>query len=158
MADTTEQGTKPKHAGGRPTDYTQEKADLICSMISDGKSLRTICKVDGMPSMVTVFAWMRNQEEFLNQYTRAKEEQADAFIEDMTEISDSIDGYDNSQIQKARLQVETRKWIASKLKPKKYGDRIQHANDPENPMPAAVTVPPELTDKFGEWLTQSTKQ
>jgi hypothetical protein len=114
---------------GRPSIYTQEIADKICAEISTSiKSLRTICKQDGMPSVVSVMSWLRTNDEFLKQYTRAKEEQADMMVEDMLTIAD-----ENSQdhtpftggnvINRDRLRVDTRKWIASKLKPKKYGDK-----------------------------------
>jgi hypothetical protein len=107
---------------GRPSDYTQELADRICAQLSDGKSLRSVCKADDMPSTVTVFSWLRTHEEFLNQYTRAKEESADALTDEMLDIADDVEG----DSQRDRLRVDTRKWIASKLKPKKYGDKLEH--------------------------------
>lgn len=123
---------------GRPTDYTQELADLICSRLACGESLRSIGRDVSMPSCVSMFAWMRKYPEFLNQYTRAKEESADALIEDSLDIADNgafqdvqIDGFCGTVRQvtavgvaHAKLQIETRKWLASKLKPKKYGDKI----------------------------------
>jgi hypothetical protein len=75
-----------------------------------------------MPSTVTVFSWLRTHEEFLNQYTRAKEESADALTDEMLDIADDVEG----DSQRDRLRVDTRKWIASKLKPKKYGDKLEH--------------------------------
>lgn len=133
------QETRPKHAGGRPSDYTQETADRICSQLAEGRSLRTICKADDMPSCVTVYAWLRKHDEFLKQYTRAKEDAADAFAEEMLDIADEASndwmeihdkdnvGYrlNGEAINRSRLRVDTRKWIAAKLKPKKYGERVQ---------------------------------
>lgn len=125
---------------GRPSDYTQETADLICARLADGESLRSICRDEAMPSCPTVFAWMRSHPEFLNQYTRAKEESADAHTEDMLEIADDArndwmrrnHGEDDpgwvangEHINRSRLRIETRKWLASKLKPKKYGERVE---------------------------------
>ena len=125
-------------AGGRPTDYTQDKADKICAMLSEGMSLRTVCKDDELPSTQTVFSWLRTYPEFLDQYTRAKQESADALTDEMLDISDDSTndwmeshgddaGYraNGDNIQRSRLRIETRKWLASKLKPKKYGDKIQ---------------------------------
>lgn len=128
---------------GRPSDYTQELADKICAKLAQGESLRTVCKEEEMPSVVTVFSWMRKHEEFLNQYTRAKEESADALSDEMLDIADdgSNDwmevhkgGYtatlvDQEAVQRSKLRVETRKWIASKLKPKKYGDKVDVTSD-----------------------------
>lgn len=108
---------------GRPTDYTQDIASEICSRIIDGESLRKICSDDHMPSKATIFNWLAKNDSFLDQYTRAKSDQADTMEDDMLAISDSV-GADAAEVAKARLQIETRKWIASKLKPKKYGDKL----------------------------------
>ena len=124
--------------GGRPSDYTQELCDEICAKLAEGKSLRTVCLADEMPSTVTVFAWMRKYPEFLNQYANAKEESADALFEETLDIADdgSNDwmeqnkgddaGYrvNGESIQRSRLRVDTRKWMMSKMKPKKYGDKL----------------------------------
>ncbi len=122
----------------RPSEFTKEKGDEICAKLAMGESLRTVLKDEGMPSMATVFAWMRKEEEFLKQYARAKEESADALSDEILDIADdgSNDwmeihkgGYtstvvDQEAVQRSKLRVDTRKWIASKLKPKKYGDKV----------------------------------
>ena len=126
---------------GRPSTYTPELADLLCSYIAEGKSLRTICKIEDMPSMPTIFSWIRLYPEFLKQYEKAKEDQADAMVEEMLDIADdgtndwmenldkdgSVIGYkvNGEHVQRSRLRLDTRKWIASKLKAKKYGEKIQ---------------------------------
>jgi len=125
--------------GGRPSDFTQELADSICAQLALGDSLRTVCKAESMPCVTTVFSWLRKYPEFLKQYETAKEESADLHAEDMLDIADNGSndwmaandpenaGYrsNGEHIQRSRLRVDTRKWIASKLKPKKYGDRVQ---------------------------------
>lgn len=100
--------------------YTQEMADKICAELADGKSLRSICAKDGYPVKSTVFLWLRDHPEFAEQYTRAKEESADYLAEEMLEIADDI----TEDSQSRRVRVDTRKWIASKMKPKKYGDKL----------------------------------
>jgi hypothetical protein len=126
---------------GRPTIYNQELADAICSRIIEGYSLRTVCKADDMPDVTTILRWLREKPDFRLQYEKAKEEQADALAEEMLDIADDGTndwmekygkdgenlGYqvNGEHVQRSRLRLDTRKWIASKLKPKKYGDRIQ---------------------------------
>jgi hypothetical protein len=110
-----------KNKVGRPSKYSQELADIICSELMLGKSLRTVTQPEGMPSIVTIFAWMRIHPEFLNQYTRAKQESADAMAEDILYLADSTE-QDKDAINKTRLQVDTRKFLMAKMKPKKYGD------------------------------------
>lgn len=111
---------------GRPSSYSDEIADEICNLIADGQSLRTICADDDMPNKATVFRWLAAHESFRDQYARARDAQADALVDEMIDIADAADA-DNAQA--ARLQVDARKWVASKLKPKLYGDKVQHDHD-----------------------------
>lgn len=133
-ASPTEEAAK----NGRPTIFDQDLADRICSQLADGDSMRTVCKAEDMPCKATLFNWIRTNEDFLDQYTRAKQESADALTDEMLDIADDAsndwmlnndkdnEGYkvNGDHIQRSRLRIETRKWLASKLKPKKYGDKI----------------------------------
>ena len=132
---------------GRPSDYSPEIADLICERIADGISLREICRTEDMPSKAAVFRWLAAHAEFRDQYARAREAQADALADELLDIADDGDndwmerkGEDGQSlgwrengeaIQRSRLRVDTRKWIASKLKPKKYGDKLAVGGDEE---------------------------
>lgn len=124
---------------GRPTIYTKELADKICEMIVDGRSLRTVSKELNFP-LSCFFTWIRTYEEFSKQYARAKEEQAETFTEDMLFIADEVierdvhGKIDTGAINRNRLRVDTRKWIASKLKPKKYGDATTLRGDSDAPL------------------------
>lgn len=123
---------------GRPTDYNQEIADKICAALSEGKSLRTVCLEDDMPDKTTVFRWLRTHEEFCNQYTRAKQEATDALADEIQDIADDgrndwmevhkKDGdiilLDREHVERSKLRIETRKWLMAKMKPKKYGDKL----------------------------------
>lgn len=108
--------------------FSQEVFDEICVRIAEGESLRKICKDEKMPSLVTVWKWLNNSEELTKQYARAREEQAETFVDEIQEISDAKiplgpDGkIDNGAVNQARLRIDSRKWVASKLKPKKFGD------------------------------------
>lgn len=103
----------------RPTKYSQELIDNICSQIAEGKSLRTICDDDSMPTRETVRVWLRDNDVFSAQYARARDEQADYYADEIIEIADT-----EKDPQKARVRVDSRKWVASKLKPKRYGDKL----------------------------------
>lgn len=133
---------------GRPSDFTPELADRICAEISQGFSLRTICKADDMPCVATIFNWFRKHPTFVEQYARAKDEQADSLVEEILDIADDgsndwmertgKDGesvgwqLNGEHVQRSKLRVDSRKWIASKLKPKKYGERItQEVSGPD---------------------------
>ena len=139
---------RDKHMG-RPSDYTQEIADAICEHIAQGKSLRWICAEDGMPGSTTVYRWLNENEGFRKQYTHARELQAEFYADEIIEIADLAK---NEDAQVARLRVDARKWKASKLAPKKYGDKLDlnHSggvkveriarviHDPRNPDSAGI--------------------
>lgn len=114
-----------KNKGGRPSDYMPEVAEDICKLLMEGESLRSICKRPGMPAISTVMVWLQRYEEFMEQYARAREIQAEILAEDIISLADSAIA-DGAAVAKARLQVDARKWYASKMAPKRYGDRIQH--------------------------------
>lgn len=98
--------------------FSQAIFDTICERLSNGESLRGICRDDGMPQVSTVWRWMVDNEERRNQYTRAREEQADTLADEIVAIADNA-----TDAQIARLRVDARKWFASKVAPKKYGDK-----------------------------------
>lgn len=116
---------------GRPSLFTQDLADRICAELALGRSMRAVCREDWCPAMQTVFRWLRENDAFREQYARAKEESADALIEEMAEIADMPPAYtaegkiDPADVNNRRLQIDTRKWLASKLKPKRYGDKLE---------------------------------
>lgn len=122
---------------GRPSSFNQEQADLICEMISGGMSLRAICDVDGWPDRTTVFRWLRDVAEFRIQYARAREDQAHAFGDDCVWISDN-----DPDPQTAKVRIDARKWYASKLLPKVYGDAIslKHGDPDGKPLAAIINV------------------
>jgi hypothetical protein len=87
----------------------------------EGESLRTICKSSGMPTFVTVFNWRRAHPEFLEQYARARCDQADALAEEMFDVERSARRAKSSEeVQAYRLLVDTLKWRARKMKPRSY--------------------------------------
>ena len=88
--------------------------------------MRKICSSEGMPVINTVWTWLNKYADFSQRYARAREEQADLFAEEIIELADmAMEAKDNVQAQAYRLRVDARKWVASKLKPKSYGDRVE---------------------------------
>lgn len=136
---------------GRPSKYTKELADAICERLAMGESMRTVCIEETMPAMSTIFKWLRENDQFSEQYARAKQESADAMAEEILDIADNgtndwetielENGYEKEVINhevlaRSRLRVDTRKWLMAKMKPKKYGDKIDMTtNGKELPTP-----------------------
>lgn len=144
---------------GRPSLYGVEVAQQICGRLIEGESLRSICRDDAMPCLSTVMLWLTQHAEFSEQYALARERQADTLADEIQEIAD--DGRNDwmerhgdkdsgwiangEHINRSRLRVDTRKWIASKLKPKKYGDRLALGGPEGGAIPIAV-VGGDLSD------------
>lgn len=140
-----EDENKPDKAKmGRPSKYSQEVADKICHLLSTtSQGLTTICQSTDMPSTVTVYAWLKDPEhaDFLNKYTYAREAQADFLADEIIEIADDGSNdfmtvkkgdmeytVENKEVtNRSKLRVDARKWKASKLAPKKYGDKVDLA-------------------------------
>ena len=140
---------------GRPSIYTPALAAEICSRLAEGESLRSICRDDAMPSIPSVFLWLSQKPDFSEQYTRAREEQADvhadaivAIADETPEIEEVVDRHGNvvdmklhsAYVQWQKNRIDARKWVASKLKPKKYGERVQVAGDAESPIKIEAEV------------------
>lgn len=120
---------KPK---GRPSIYSQELADKICEQIGNGGSLRTICDAEDMPAFSSVFKWLREKPEFSQQYARACEERTEAHNEQLLvygdeaiQLAQSTDPKAaNAVVSAVKLKADNLKWVMSKMKPKKYGDKL----------------------------------
>lgn len=101
-----------------------------------------------MPGMTTVYRWLQEKEDFRELYARAREDQADTLADEIIEIADEdpqlifdsqfhgkdeveVVRVDSAAVNHQRLRVDARKWIAAKLRPKKYGDRteVEHTGD-----------------------------
>ena len=119
----------------RPSKFTQELADEICRRVSEGRSLRSVCRDADMPTDETVRQWRLADAEFSAQYARAREARAEVLADEIVEIADTAE-----DAQLARLRVDARKWAASKLDPKRYGERldidatVRKAEVSENPL------------------------
>lgn len=124
---------------GRPCLYTPDVAAEILRRLTEGESLRAICKDAHLPAESTVRAWaVEDLNGFAAHYARARDIGLDAMADELLEISDDgsndwmeRNGADSEgwsvngeALGRSRLRVDTRKWLLSKMAPKKYGDRV----------------------------------
>ncbi|MBX5205617.1 terminase small subunit protein [Rhizobium sp. NZLR1] len=128
---------------GRPTEFTQALAEKICERIADRESLRSICRDEDMPAKSTVLSWLADDDKaaFRARYALAREILADSFVDELVEIADdrsddwiekknaageTTGWQENGEaIRRSQLRIATRQWVAEKLKPKKYGSKIE---------------------------------
>ena len=120
--------------------FTQEVADRICERLASGMSLRAVCRAKGMPHVVTVLRWLDAEEAFRSQYARACLARADARFEELDEVSEAAaKARSGVKVQGLRLKADNMKWQLARMNPKKYGERVVHAGDAENPLAIKVT-------------------
>lgn len=111
-----------------PASYSRDLAERILKRIAAGESLRAICKDEpGAPDEAMVRQWEAdNVDQFAPHYARARDRALEAMAEDVIAISDDpAIRLDPALVPAAKLRTDNRKWILSKLAPKKYGDRLQ---------------------------------
>jgi hypothetical protein len=134
------------------TKYTTAKGDAICAMIAGGESVRAIGKQKTMPSEGTIYKWLGEQPEFSEKYARAREQQADVYSQQIVDIADDAKAEDYNV---AKIRIDARKWAASKLAPKKYGDKVRNELTGADGGPVehridAVAEVDKLLDRLGD--------
>jgi transposase len=118
---------------GRPSKYTKRLADRICAELAMGKSLRTVSKAVGI-EIETIYRWIRTKSEFQERYAQSKQDAADSMAEEILDIADNgtndwmtFNGHrvtNREAIERSKLRVDTRKFLMAKMKPKKYGEKL----------------------------------
>lgn len=155
---------------GRPTEYTEERATYICQEIRKGRSLKSICREEEMPSAGAVILWAsEDREGFADRYARACSIRLDVLSEELIEISDDSrnDSYVDEEgrehvnydhIQRSKLRVDTRKWLLSKLRPEKYGKRqkLEHSGEVDTGGDVHVYLP--SNDRDSDSLPEQLKK
>ena len=138
---------KKTSSAGRRTKYKPEVGDKLCELIAEGTSASKSCRQVGVP-MRTFYAWARQHGEFAAQLSRAREDQADTFADQMCDIAD-----DEEDVARAKLKIDARKWVAARMKPKSWGDKqhIEHgANDSLSDLLQAISGSAGILDKARE--------
>jgi hypothetical protein len=120
--------------------FTPALFTSICDRISQGESLRGVCRDPEMPHKSTVLRWLRERPELRDQYTNARDDLMEYWASDILEIADDgtldtmpgLNKYgdevqvpNHANVQRDRLRIDSRKWLLSKLAAKKYGDRME---------------------------------
>jgi len=136
---STPQPDRPKRKIGRPTTYTPELHAAICESVGNGASLTTTLKANGV-AMSSFFQWLRAQPSLAEDYARAEDARGQVIAEELLEIADQA--VDGESAQAVRVRVDARKWAASHLAPKRWGDRVgvEHSGKDGEPLKVVVEV------------------
>ena len=132
MKTLAEKTTKNGAIMGRPVKWPQEHPVWreIVAQVSAGKSVSTVLAQGNMPNWTSFQAMLAQDDKLREAYDKAIQDRADKLADEILELSDEKmpEGLEGAMasawVQQKRMQVDARKWIASKLKPRTYGDRI----------------------------------
>ena len=135
---------------GRPSTYNPDIAHQMCEQLSEGIPLREICRQEGFPAWRTVYDWMAKDPDLAAAIAHARDVGYDKMAEECLDIADDASNdwmerlndkgvpvgwqINGEHVQRSKLRIETRLKLLAKFNPKKYGDRVTHAGDDENPV------------------------
>lgn len=138
----------PRKESRQYVKFDEKMGELICELMANGWSMRQITKLDGMPGRTNINRWIlkgfaedapKDLKRFAESYTRAKDLRVNFWEEEIIDISDDTSNdwmerehpnggstkvADKEVVLRARLRIDTRKWLMSKLIPKRYGEKI----------------------------------
>ena len=138
-ADVIESRLTPTlRAKPRPYEFDAAVADEVVIRVASGAGLAAACVDPAMPTWRTFRRWCVERPELRARYRAAQAERAAALADEVLEISDAVD--DPARVGIARLRTDSRKWLASKLDPARWGDRLEVDQRSE----VTVTVMPPL--------------
>ena len=115
-----------------------ELSEKVIARVSE-TTTNLACAEIGVPPS-TFRGWMTANDDAADRYARAKLLYIETIAADILTIADKKipltmnGGLDNAAVQHARLRIDSRKWLLSKLAPKQYGERLMVAGDDESPL------------------------
>lgn len=122
-----------------PKAEKEKKITEVLAGMRNGLSLRQSSENANVKAQ-TFLSWVDQDKDLSEQYARARSDMIDKIADDIIKIADEEmiptgEGkVDNAMVQKQRLRVDTRKWLLSKLAPKKYGDKLELSGDDKSPL------------------------
>ena len=166
---TVTNGPAPRARKKRPGDdrYNPETAVLVCERIATSPvCMEKICEAPDMPSVACVFRWLRDHADFREMYVIAKEMQVEYLLEQCLDIVDddsrdiitTADGrkiINTAVLRRHKMQIDFRKWLASKLLPRKYGNHRAAAAATPKPKPKPGPPPCEVTEGGVKVITEA---
>lgn len=178
MATTSKHNTKGAvHLSARKYDRQVVSAQ-ICEELKLGRSLESICKPEGMPSVATFLEWVKSDPSGVGKdYAHAREIGYTLLADEIVALSDKTHEWvtvhaldpngdpmydekgepvlkkmllplNSDVIAHKRVQIDTRKWMLSKMLPKVYGDKItqEHTGADGGPIALAAVDLKNLSD------------
>lgn len=155
VSKTNSESDSIRRGPGRPSKRTKALVDQILRRVANGEILSRICREDGMPERGTIWRWTEEDPEFRDALMRAREACVHSLVDEAVEIADdgsndyvtveTRDGgtkvvLDKEHVDRSKLRVETRKWLAGCVAPKAYGQKSTHEVTGPNGGPLVTVV------------------
>lgn len=141
---------------GRPSTYDALVANEILALIASGRTLRQTCRAEHLPSESTVRTWVLDDREgFSARYARARDLLLESKADEIFDIADDgsndwmkYENKDGSEgwrlngehVKRSELRVNSIKWVLSKLKPERYGEKLELNGNGASPIIPVVNV------------------
>jgi len=155
MTKPKQKAAAPKRKPGTPHPDKNQKIEIVLDLMSTGgaQSCYKACQAAGV-AIGTFYEWVNSDALLAERYAQARNSLIEHIASEAMAIADEpaallpTGAIDSAAVQKQRLQIDTRKWLLSKLAPKKYGDKIEVSGDAENPL--AIKTIERVVVKHGE--------
>ena len=122
--------------------FSKKCFEAMLERIEKGESILAICRDSAMPHASTFYRWLQREPGLVERYRLSREIQADLIFAEILDIADDRESdwlaaadpakparANTDHIQRAKLRIDTRKWLVAKLAPKKYGDKLALEHD-----------------------------
>jgi hypothetical protein len=122
-----------------PRDRRAE-TERVFTMMRDGLSARKACEQAGF-SLTALNQWCEADEAIALQYARARADLLDWRAQDLERIGERAANAESAvEVAGLRLQSDNRKWLLSKLAPKKYGEKLELSGDANAPLVTRIEI------------------
>jgi len=145
------------------TEWQSQLDEIFAAIATTPKSLESICKeIESAPSARTVYRLIEADDSLCQRYTRAKDAQLQILADQLIDLADTericekvtikADGSREvvilDQVERTKVQIDTRKWLLAKLNPKKYGERIQQEHSGEIGIKTILVAPDQKAERI----------
>ncbi len=118
--------------------YNLDDAAKVCALLRSGFPIASLGEEQGLPDIETIYYWKRHHPDFDVAIKEARQYAAEAFANKAINIANNLDGASKDEVQVAKLQIDTYKWVAEKMNPDLYGNKTKIAGDNEQPLTIIV--------------------
>lgn len=96
----------------------------VCDRIASGELVEAAARAEGTTGK-SIRLWAIEDSELGAMYARARQLHADALFDGILTLARSAQGLPSEGVAAVRVEVDTTKWVASRIAPRLYGDKLE---------------------------------